>query len=203
MVVHLPDKRAIVVDAKASTAAYLEAQQTEDRDAADEAMYRHASALRKQVDDLAKKRYAEKIEGALPFVVMFIPGDQFLATALETNPKLVEHAMANQIAIATPASLISILWAVANGWQRYRVAQDADAILRSGEELLDRIDTFMGYYDDVGGALDRAVEAFNKAVRSTIRGLVVERQRFAQLVKGKDDDFSIAPIDRTTIRSLK
>ena len=77
--VHLPDDRAIVIDSKASTAAYLEAQEAEDDTAANEALTRHAVALRSKVDDLAKKDYGARVNGSLPFVVMFVPGDQFLA----------------------------------------------------------------------------------------------------------------------------
>ena len=107
MVVHLPDRRAVVVDAKASTAAYFEAREAEDPDAADAAMRRHAGALKAQVDSLAKKGYGTQVDGALDFVVMFVPGDQFLVEALSADSDLMRHAMGKRVAIVTPASLIS------------------------------------------------------------------------------------------------
>ena len=135
LTVRLPERRAVVVDAKASTAAYLEAHQVEDEAGQDAALRRHAGALRSQVDDLAGKNYGAQVEGSLDFVVMFVPGDQFLAAALSANPNLIEYAMGKRVAIATPASLVSLLWAVANGWQRHRIAENAEAIRQAGEEM--------------------------------------------------------------------
>ncbi len=151
LMVKLPEKRTVVVDAKASTAAYMEAQQTEDEAESGEALNRHATALRSQVDSLASKNYGAKVDGALDFVVMFVPGDQFLAAALRANPSLIEYAMGKRVAIATPASLISLLWAVANGWQRHRIAENAEAIREAGEELHQRMQNFIERYQKVGG----------------------------------------------------
>ena len=153
LVVRLPERRAIVVDAKASTLAYMEAQQMEDTAAADEAWTRHAQALRRQVDDLGGKQYGASVDGSLDFVVMFVPGDQFLAAALSANPGLIEYAMAKRVAIATPASLVSLLWAVASGWQQFRLAEDAARIKEVGEEMYKRLITFMNYYARVGKGL--------------------------------------------------
>ena len=132
MVINLPERRAVVVDAKASTAAYMEAQQAENESSANDAFLRHAGALKRQVDHLSTRNYGTEVEGALNFVVMFVPGDQFLAAALSTNPDLVEYAMEKQIAIATPASLIAMLWAIANGWQQLRFAENAQQIKEVG-----------------------------------------------------------------------
>jgi len=184
LVVRLPERRAIVVDAKASTLAYMEAQQMEDTTAADEAWTRHAQALRRQVDDLGGKKYGASVEGSLDFVVMFVPGDQFLAAALSANPGLVEYAMAKRVAIATPASLISLLWAVASGWQQFRLAEDAARIKEVGEEMYKRLITFMNYYARVGKGLESAVGAYNQSVGSFDQRLAPQGRRFADLVVG-------------------
>ena len=189
LTVKLPEKRTVVVDAKASTAAYMEAQQTGDESASAEALRRHAGALRTQVDDLARKNYGAHVEGSLDFVVMFVPGDQFLAAALNANPSLVEYAMSKRVAIATPASLISLLWAVANGWQRFRIAENAETIRQAGEEMHQRMQTFIGHYQRVGRELRSAVDAYNSSVGSFDSRVVPQGRRFAQLVTDKEDDF--------------
>ncbi len=189
LTVKLPEKRTVVVDAKASTAAYMEAQQTEDESASAEALRRHAGALRTQVDDLARKNYGAHVEGSLDFVVMFVPGDQFLAAALNANPSLVEYAMSKRVAIATPASLISLLWAVANGWQRFRIAENAETIRQAGEEMHQRMQVFIGHYQRVGRELRSAVDAYNSSVGSFDSRVVPQGRRFAQLVTDKEDDF--------------
>lgn len=203
LTVHLPEQRAVVVDAKASTAAYMEAQQAEDEGAADRAMLRHASALRTQVDGLSGKRYGEKVEGSLDFVVMFVPGDQFLAAALRANPTLIEYAMQKRVAIATPASLISLLWAVASGWERHRIAQNAEAIRQAGMEMHRRLGTFIDHYQNVGRRLEQAVDAFNRSVSSYDSRVVPQGRRFAQLVTGNDEDFEDVPAIEKTVNEVK
>ena len=188
LTVRLPEQRTVIIDAKASTAAYMEAQQADDEEKRDASLKRHASALKTQVDDLAKKDYGTKVEGSLDFVVMFIPGDQFLAAALSANPALIEHAMKKRVAIATPASLISLLWAVANGWQRQRIAENAEEILKEGQELHSRMLTFMKHFQSVGTRLQGAVDNFNKSVRSYESRVLPQGRRFAEMVTDKTDE---------------
>ena len=188
LTVRLPEQRTVIIDAKASTAAYMEAQQTDDEEKRDASLKRHASALKTQVDDLAKKDYGTKVKGSLDFVVMFIPGDQFLAAALSANPALIEHAMKKRVAIATPASLISLLWAVANGWQRQRIAENAEEILKEGQELHGRMLTFMKHFQSVGTRLQGAVDNFNKSVRSYESRVLPQGRRFAEMVTDKTDE---------------
>ena len=203
LTVKLPEQRTVVVDAKASTAAYLEAQQTEDDAASAEALRRHAAALRSQVDSLAGKNYGAQVEGSLDFVVMFVPGDQFLSAALSAHPELIEYAMAKRVAIATPASLISLLWAVANGWQRYRIAENAEKIREAGEEMHRRMQTFINRYQDVGKRLESAVDAFNRSVSSFDSRVVPQGRRFAQLVTDDEDNFQQPPAIEKTVAASR
>ena len=189
LTVRLPENRTIIIDAKASTQAYMQSQNQEDPGEREKSLEAHAGSLKGQVDDLAKKDYGSKVEGALDFVVMFIPGDQFLSAALAANPGLVEYAMAKRVAIATPASLISLLWAVANGWQRQRIAQDAEVIRKTGMEMHDRMMTFIGHYQNVGKNLDQAVRTYNQSVRSFDSRVAPQGRKFAELVMNDADKF--------------
>lgn len=196
LVVNLPERRAIVVDAKASTAAYLEASEADEPEAANAAWQRHAQALRRQVDVLAGKGYGARVEGSLDFVVMFVPGDQFLAAALSVNPGLVEYAMGKRVVIATPASLIAMLWAVSSGWRQYRLTEDAARIQQAGNEMHKRLLAFIDHYSRVGKGLGTALDAYNKSVGSFDRSIVPQGRRFAELVVGGKTDFNApAPID--------
>ena len=198
LVVNLPENRAVVIDAKASTAAYMEAQQTNDDESASAALLKHANALKRQVDDLASKNYGAGVNGSLDFVVMFVPGDQFLAAALNSNPELIEYAMGKHIAIATPASLIAMLWAVANGWQQVRFADSAQEIKHLGEEMHSRLLTFISRYQDVGRELNSAVTAFNRSIGSFDSRVVPQGRRFAELVTGSEESFRVPEeIDQT------
>ena len=88
LIVRLPEGRTVVIDAKASIAAALEAQGMDDETAANAAWERHAVNLKAQVTNLSRKGYGSKVEGSLDFVVMFVPGDQFLAAALKSDAGL-------------------------------------------------------------------------------------------------------------------
>ncbi len=190
LTVRLPEKRTVVIDAKTSTVAYMEAQEADDREKRDNSLKRHASAMKTQVDELAKKDYGTKVEGSLGFVVMFVPGDQFLAAALNANPELIEYAMSKRIAIATPASLIALLWSVANGWQRHRIAESAEVILKEGVELHSRMMTFISRYQEVGNRLKRAVYAFNDSIGTFDSRVVPQARKFAQLTSNREDSFA-------------
>ena len=189
MIVNLPERRAVVVDAKALLNAYLAAQNAAEGESADAIWMRHARALRAQVDDLSRKGYGVSVAGSLDFVVMFVPGDQFLSSALHANPNLIEYAMSKRIAIATPASLIAMLWAVANGWQQFRLAQDAARIKDVGEEMHKRMQISIRHYQNVGKELDSAVKAYNSSISSFDQRVVPQGRRFADLVVSDEDDF--------------
>ena len=202
MVVRLPERRAVVIDAKASTAAYLEVSEAgDDDDAAQSALARHAGALRAQIDDLSRKNYGSAVAGSLDFVVMFIPGDQFLAAALRAHPGLIEYAMNKRIAIATPASLIAMLWAVANGWQQFRLAEDAAKVKEAGDEMHKRMLTFINHYKTVGDRLESAVVAYNRSIGSFDRNVVPQGRRFAALVVDDADAFPALPMSDETVRT--
>ena len=204
MTVRLPDGRAVVIDAKASAKAFLEASEAEDEAAENAALTRHADALKTQVDGLAARKYGDKVDGSLDFVVMFVPGDQFLAAALRSNPNLVTYAMAKRVAIATPASLISLLWAVAHGWQQHHLAEHASEIAKAGDDLFRRLQTFINHYDSVGKGLERALKAYDSSIGSFDRSIVPKGREFAGLLgKGEEDFPTPYTIDAPQVRSSR
>ena len=97
--------------------------------------------------------------------------------------------MSKRVAIATPASLISLLWSVANGWQRHHIAESAEVILKEGVELHNRMMIFISRYQEVGNRLKRAVLAFNDSVGSFDSRVVPQARKFAQLSSNREDSF--------------
>ena len=198
LIVRLPQGRKVVVDSKASLEAFLEAQKADDEFGRDDALRRHARALRSQVNDLARKDYGATEKGSLNFVVMFVPGDIFLAAALEAetsngtnDANLISYAMSKRVAIATPSSLIALLWTVANGWEQQRISEKAEEIRDAGEELLKRLRIFMGHYEKVGRGLKSTLDAFNSSVGSYDGRVLPQGRRFADLRTGNEDDFPV------------
>ena len=188
MVVRLPNDRAVVVDAKASLEAFVEAGTAEDGEAAKNALDRHAKNLKRQIDLLAKKDYGAGVAGAVDFAVMFVPGDQCLSAALEVDPNLVAYGMGKRVAIATPASLVALLWTVAHGWQQVEMARNAREIAAVGRDLHQCLLRFVGKYQRVGKALETTVKAHNDCVASFDGSVLPKGRRFAEMVAGGADE---------------
>lgn len=178
VVVRLPNERCVVIDAKAPLDRYLEAVNCEDDDRRSQLVAAHAAAVAGHVTALSRRRYEELVDGAVDFVVMFLPGDAFLAAAFEARPGLLEEAAAQHVILASPATLLAFLRGVACGWQERQVAESAEAIAQLGRELHERVALFAEHFTAVGSALGKAVGSYNQALGSMERRLLVTARRF-------------------------
>jgi DNA recombination protein RmuC len=181
MVVHLPNERHVVVDAKVPLDAFLEGISADDPGERERCMRRHAQQLRSHVQDLARRSYAQGVEGSVDFVVAFVPNDALLAAAYEQDAAIVERAVADQVLIATPITLIALLRAVAYGWQQEAAARDAQAIVAAGRTLYERLSVLSSHIGDLGGRLRAAVESYNKFVGSLEQRVLPQARRFETL----------------------
>jgi DNA recombination protein RmuC len=191
MVIHLAGGKHIVVDSKVSLAAYLEAAETTDETVRETRLAAHARHLREHVDRLAGKAYWTALPTAPEFVVLFIPGEAFLAPALEHDPGLLEHAVARRVHIATPTTLVSLLRTAQYAWQQEALSENARAVFEAGRELYERISGLGQHMDRVGKALTGAVAAYNQTVGSLESRVLVSARRLAEL--GLVEDTQEAP----------
>ncbi|MEM9036794.1 MAG: DNA recombination protein RmuC [Actinomycetota bacterium] len=180
LVVWLPRGRAVVVDAKVPLDAYLEATHADDERVANERLAAHAAAMRQHATALAKRDYAGAVEGAVDIVVMFVPGESFLAAACEQDPLLLDRALADGVVLATPTTLVALLKAVALGWREERLAQDARVIADLGRELHDRTVTFAEHLAKVGRTLESSVKSYNAAVGSLESRVLPSARRLSE-----------------------
>jgi DNA recombination protein RmuC len=165
LVVHLPNGRKIVVDAKAVLTGYLEAMEASGEEARQAALTRHAAYLREHVKALASKKYWEQFESA-DFVVLFVPGEPFLAAAVEKDLALIENAMKLRVMIATPTTLVALLKVVAYGWQQEQLTENAEAIATLGKEFYERVVVWLGHLQKLRGAIFDTVSRFDDALAS-------------------------------------
>ena len=187
LVVRLPEGRTVVVDAKVTLAAYLEAVDCDDERVRAERTSAHARHLRAHVDQLAGKAYWHQFPSAPEFVVLFVPGEAFLGPALEADPGLLEHAYAKGVHLATPTTLVTLLRAVAHGWRTTSLAQDAQAVLDAGRAVHARLGALAGHVDRLGRSLTASVSAYNATVGSLERSVLPSARRMADLgVSGSD-----------------
>lgn len=198
MVVRLPNGREVIVDAKVPLAAYLsalEAGSDEDRQAA---LAKHGQQVRHHMNALSVKAYWEEFAKAPAFVVMFIPGESFVAAAAHADPALIEDGMAKGVVVATPTTLIALLHAIAFGWRQEQVAENAERLRTLGGELHDRIQRFSEHLERVGVALGRATGAFNDAVGSLEHRVLPSARRFREL--GASASAEIAPMKSVDVQ---
>ncbi len=198
MIVRLPNDRQIVVDAKVPLQAYLEALEAETDEAREAQMKRHADQLQAHMSGLAKKSYAEQFQPTPEFVVLFIPGESFLSAAHQLDPELSERGFESGVVLATPATLIALLKAVAFGWRQEQIAQSAREISDLGKQLYERLITLGGHFGDLGKSLAKSVKCYNEAVGSLESRVLVTARKFRELgVAPADEIAPQEPIDHT------
>ena len=181
LVVRLAGGRCIVVDAKVTLVAYLEAVEAADEATQQERMAAHARHLRQHVDRLAEKAYWQQFPNTPEFVVLFVPGEAFLAPALEADPALLEHAYSQRVHLVTPTTLVSLLRTVAHTWQQEALTENATAVLTAGKQLYSRLSTLGAHVDKLGRSLNRTVGDFNVTVGSLERTVLPSARRMAEL----------------------
>jgi len=181
MIIRLPDARELVVDVKTPLDAYLNAMEATEDSIREAALVQHARKVRDRVNELAKKEYWNQFKRSPDFVILFIPGDQFLSAALDRDPMLIDDALRQKVMLATPTSFVALLKAVAYGWRQVALAENAETIRALAEQLYDRLSTFAGHLDKTGKALGNAVQHYNSAVGSLERNVLPGARKFTEL----------------------
>ena len=181
MIVHMPEQRDIVVDVKTPLEAYLAAVEAQDDEERGAQLKRHAQIVGARIRELSSKQYWSQFDHSPDFVVLFLPGDQFLAAALQENPGLIDESLRQNVILATPSSLVALLKAVAYGWKQSVLADNAAEVRRLGEDLYKRLAVFAEHLARLGKSLGGSVDAFNKAVGSLESQILPAARRFPEL----------------------
>jgi DNA recombination protein RmuC len=196
LVVHMPEERDLVIDAKTPLDAYLAALEAASEEERALALKRHAQQVEARVRELASKSYWSQFERSPEFAVLFLPGDQFLSAALGERPELLETALSQRVIISTPSTLIALLKTVAYGWRQSEVTHNAAVIRDLGQELYQRLATFEAHLARIGQRLNSAVEAYNAAAGSLERYVNPQARRFTEL--GVTSDAPLPPLEQIT-----
>jgi DNA recombination protein RmuC len=185
MTVALPGNSKIFVDAKVPLNAYLDAVESSEEALRREKMRAHTAAFKGHVDLLARRNY-QRVDGSADFVVMFVPGEAFLSAACTENPDLIEYGAGKGVYIASPLTLMALLRSYALGWQQRQQEENAKKIAEAGRALYDRVRTFAGHFAAMGSSLQKATEAYNKAVGSMESRVLPAGRRLKELASLPD-----------------
>lgn len=204
MIVHLPNDREIVIDSKVSLDAYIDAIACQDTEKRSTLISKHAQQVKRHMKMLSEKSYWEQFPKAPEFVVMFMPGESFLAAALDIDNALIEQGMESRVIIATPTTLIALLRAVAFGWRQEQIAKNAQKIATLGKEIYDRFQPFMEHMNRLGANLSQAVGSFNRMVTSLESRVMVSVRKFKDLGAAGDKDLpEIGQVEDIAVKSQR
>jgi DNA recombination protein RmuC len=210
LIVRLPGGEQLPVDSKVPLTAFMDAMQASEPQRREELLKLHCQDLFNHVKTLGAKSYAKGVSGSFDFTVMFLPGDHFLEAAFRFRPQLQEEALAKQVLIATPVTLLALLKTVQLVWRNEAVAEDAKLILQAATEIHGRISTFSQHLDKLGKSIGRSVGLFNKARSSfesrvlpagrkietlTITSQESQQMQAPEIVDGKGLDLSPGPAE--------
>lgn len=199
MIVRMPGGREIVVDVKTPLDAYISAVEASDETLRTQHLQRHTKNVRERVRELSSKAYWSQFKHSPDFVVLFIPGEQFLSAALDNDAELLEFAMQQKVILATPTSLVALMRAIAYGWRQESLAENAEQIREIGAELYHRLATFTDHLNKIGKSLNTSVQHFNKAVGSLDTRILPSARKFAELgISAEKPIESLTQIETTT-----
>lgn len=197
-IIRLPGDQQLIVDVKCVLHAYLQAAEATGAEERQAALAAHARAVRGHAEALSRKAYWAQFEKAPDFVIMYIPGDNFLSSALEIDLDLWERAARNRVIIAGPSAFLPLARTVAAMWRQQKLTEDAREVGKLGKEMFERLATAATHLKRVGGGLNSAVENYNKFLASFEGRVMVSARRF-QALNIDTGNASLEPLDTVDV----
>jgi len=181
MLIHLPNNRQLVVDVKTPLDAYLSAMESNQAEHQKQFLQQHYRNVKQRIKELSQKQYWQQFEFSPDFVILFIPGDQFLSSALDQDKNLLEYALTQKILLATPTSLVGLLRTIAHGWNQDTLSKNSEQIRSTGEVLYQRLQKLTEHLNKLGRHLDQSVEQFNRLAGSYRQKAIPAAQKLSEL----------------------
>ncbi|MCF2513991.1 DNA recombination protein RmuC [Sphingomonas sp. G124] len=202
VIVRLPGGRHLIIDAKCSLNAYLDACDEVDEDKRAASIRSHVASMRNHAQQLGSKAYWAQFGDAADYVVMYIPGEHFLTAALEQDDSLWDWAFERRVLLATPTNLVAIARTVSSVWQQEKLSEAASEIAALGKELHSRLATMAQHMERVGKNLSTANIAYNQMVGSFESQVFTQARRFEALGAGSAKELPEPPMVEAAPRPM-
>ena len=181
LTLNLPGGTVLAVDSKFPLDDYLRATETASPTDQDAFFAKHAKAVKLHADALSKKSYPAKLGAGPPFVVMFLPIEPLLSEAIRHEPDLLQYAAKRNVVLATPHTLMGLLWSVVAIWRNETSTRHTEEMRNAGVKLEKRLGIFLGHFADVGTQLTKVNEVYNQAVGSAESRLTPHLRKLREL----------------------
>ena len=203
LVIHLPNNKNIIIDAKTPMNAYLKVISKNHTDDVEAFLEKHARHLRDRIDELAKKEYWNQFSGSANFIVMFLPTEDILTKAINHSPDLFDYALKRDIVLSTPTTLLGLLKTVAYTWDQSELNENAKDIVASAETLYERLSVFINHFSDIGNRLNQSVLAFNRSVSTLNKRINPAFNKLGELINKNEDVKNIEQLHEKAIDDTK
>jgi DNA recombination protein RmuC len=200
MIVRLPERGIVPVDAKVPLDAFLKAMESDSEDARKVLLAQHAQAFRARMRELSQRSYWDQFETMPEVVVMFVPVEASVSAAFLADRDLFEDAFQNKVLITSPISLFALLKAVAFGWQQQQVTENAEKIATQGKSVYDRLMTFAAHFSGIGKSLEASVKKYNEASGSMETRVLPAVRRLKELGVGSEEIEAVHQIESNVVR---
>lgn len=197
MIIRMPDGCEIVVDVKTPLDAYLSALEAPDDETRKRHLTHHARKVGERVKELASKEYWNQLKNTPEYVILFIPGDQFLSAALDVDQGLLEAALRQKVVLTTPTSFVTVLRTISYCWRQQTIALNAEKIRDVGTDLYKRLSTFSEHLSKLGKSLNSSTDHFNNAVGSFERSVIPGARKFTEMgIQGTKSMEPLEPLNK-------
>lgn len=200
MIVRLPERGIVPVDAKVPLDAFLKAMETDSEESRRLLLAQHAQAFRSRMRELSQRSYWDQFETMPEVVVMFVPVEASVSAAFLADRDLFEDAFQNKVLITSPISLFALLKAVAFGWQQQQVTENAEKIAAQGKSVYERLLTFAAHFSGIGKSLEASVKKYNDAAGSMETRVLPAVRRLKELGVGSEEIEAVHQVESNVVR---
>ncbi|MEI6590521.1 MAG: DNA recombination protein RmuC [Actinomycetes bacterium] len=187
MIINLPGGKHLAIDSKVPYNSFQEASQISElsegaeKDRRQQLLKEHVKAVRKHIDDLSTKQYWNALKASPDFVICFIPSESLLSASLEADPTLLEYAFKQNVAVASPVSVFSVLKTINFIWRQNVDESQVRKMLLLGQELYERVGKIAEAADKLGRSINSTVKDYNTFVSSFETRMLVTARKLNDL----------------------